>query len=123
MRTEVHRALALTLDQLATPEGMPSVAGEVARHAERGGEPALACRAALQASEAAMQRFAFAEALAWLDLAAGVATGSEQVAEVNRRTADVLEVAGWSEVPASVARAVPVTREIAREDMDLPVKG
>ena len=122
-RTEVHRAMALTLDQLATPEHLGSVAGEVARHAERGGEPAMACRAALQASEAAMQRFAFSEALAWLDLAAGAAIGPQQVAEVNRRTADVLEVAGWSEVPASVARAVPVTREIGGEDLDLPVRG
>jgi hypothetical protein len=115
--------MALTLDQLATPEHLGSVAGEVARHAERGGEPAMACRAALQASEAAMQRFAFSEALAWLDLAAGAAIGPQQVAEVNRRTADVLEVAGWSEVPASVARAVPVTREIGGEDLDLPERG
>ena len=70
-----------------------------------------------------MQRFAFAEALAWLDLAAGASGDADQTAEVNRRTAEVLEVAGWSEVPATLARAIPVTREIVREDLDLPVKG
>ncbi|HEU5042324.1 MAG TPA: AAA family ATPase, partial [Gemmatimonadales bacterium] len=122
-RAEVHRMLAITIERLATPESLRTVAGEVARHADRGGEPALACRAALLASEAAMQRYAFAEALAWLDLAAGSAGSLEQTAEVNRRTADVLEVAGWSEVPATVARAIPVTREIVQEDLDLPVKG
>ena len=122
-RAEVHRMLAITLERLAPPESLRGVAGEIARHADRGGEPGLACRAALLASEAAMQRYAFAEALAWLDLAAGSARDPEQTAEVNRRTADVLEVAGWSEVPAAVSRAIPVTREIVREDLDLPVKG
>ena len=122
-RAEVHRMLAITLERLATPETVRSLAGEIARHADRGGEPALACRAALLASEAAVQRYAFAEALAWLDLAAGAARGPEQAAEVNRRTADVLEVAGWSEVPPAARRALPVTREIVREDLDLPVKG
>ena len=121
-RAEVHRMLAITLERLAAPDSLRVVAGEIARHADRGGEPALACRAALLASEAAMQRYAFAEALAWLDLAAGAASGPEQSAEVNRRTADVLEVAGWSEVPATVARALPVTREIVPDDLDLPVK-
>jgi DNA-binding SARP family transcriptional activator len=122
-RAEVHRMLAITLERLAAPESLRGVAGEIARHADRGGEPGLACRAALLASEAAMQRYAFAEALAWLDLAAGSARDPEQTAEVNRRTADVLEVAGWSEVPAAVSRAIPITREIVREDLDLPVKG
>jgi DNA-binding SARP family transcriptional activator len=121
-RAEVHRMLALTLDRLATPESIRTTAGEIARHADRGGEPALACRAALLASEAAVQRYAFAEALAWLDLAAGSAGGAAQMAEVNRRTADVLEVAGWSEVPAAVRRGLPVTREIVQEDLDLPAK-
>ena len=49
------------------------MAGEIARHADRGGEPALAYRYALQASEAAVERFAYTEALSWLDLAAGAA--------------------------------------------------
>lgn len=114
--------LALTLDRLATPASLRALAGEIARHADRGGEPALACRAALVASEAAVQRYAFAEALAWLDLAAASAGGPEQAAEVNRRTADLLEVAGWSEVPPAVRRGLPVTREIVPEDLDLPAK-
>ena len=120
-RAEVHRMLALTLERLATPESLRTTAGEIARHADRGGEPALACRAALVASDAAVQRYAFAEALAWLDLAAASA-GPEQAAEVNQRTADVLEVAGWSEIPAAVRRGLPVTREIVQEDLDLPSK-
>ncbi|HUF36236.1 MAG TPA: AAA family ATPase [Gemmatimonadales bacterium] len=122
-RAEVHRMLAITLERLASPESMRTTAGEIARHADRGGEIALACRAALVASEAAVQRFAFAEALAWLDLAAAAAGGPEQAAEVNRRTADVLEVAGWSEVPATSRKGPPVTREIVQEDLDLPVRG
>ena len=121
-RAEVHRMLAMTLEHLATPESLGTVAGEIARHAERGGEPALACRAALQASEAAVQRFAFAEALAWLDLAASCAGSPAEAAEVNRRTADVLEVAGWSEVPPGAKQGLPVTREIVGDDLDLPVK-
>lgn len=121
-RAEVHRMLAITLERLATPASMRTVAGEIARHAEKGGEGALACRAALLASEAAVQRFAFAEALAWLDLAAGAAPGPAEVSEVNRRTADVLEVAGWSEVPAAAKGGLPVTREIVQDDLDLPVK-
>lgn len=120
-RAEVHRILAITLDRLADPGSQRVAAGEIARHADRGGEPALACRAALLASEAAVQRYAFAEALAWLDLAAAAADGSAQ-AEVNRRTADVLEVAGWSEVPATARGGPPATREIVQEDLDLPVK-
>jgi DNA-binding SARP family transcriptional activator len=121
-RAEVHRMLALTLERRAGPNALRTAAGEIARHADRGGEPDLACRAALLASEAAVQRYAFAEALAWLDLASASAGGTEQAAEVNRRTAEVLEVAGWSEVPAAARRGPPVTREIVPEDLDLPVK-
>ena len=53
-----------------------SVSGEIALHADRGGEPALAYRRALMASEAAVHRYAFEEALSWLDLAAGAARGA-----------------------------------------------
>ncbi len=121
-RAEVHRMLALSLERLAAPDSLHAFAGEIARHADRGGEAALACRAALLASEAAVQRYAFAEALAWLDLAAGAAPDPSAAAEVNRRTAAVLERAGWSEVPAGARRGLPVTREIVQEDLDLPVR-
>lgn len=122
-RREVHRAIALSLDRVTPTERLPLIAGEIARHADQGGEPELAYRSALIASEAALERVAFAEALAWLDLAAACAANKSEVDEVNRRTADLLETAGWSEVPAGVARGQPATSEIVAEDLDLPVRG
>jgi DNA-binding SARP family transcriptional activator len=118
-RQEVHRILAVTLEQTAGPSS--AVSGEIARHADRGGEPALAFRFALLASQAAVERFAHAEALSWLDLASGAARGAEQVAEVNRRTAEVLEAAGWREIPHGIRPGGPATREIVKDDMDLSV--
>ncbi|MGH7498425.1 MAG: ATP-binding protein [Gemmatimonadales bacterium] len=120
-RREVHRMVALAL-KLAAPAGdARSSAGEIALHADRGGEPALAYRYALMASEAAVHRYAFEEALSWLDLAAGAAQGADETDAVNRRTADLLEAAGWSAAPER--RPMPVTREIVSEDLDLPVRG
>jgi DNA-binding SARP family transcriptional activator len=119
-RQEVHRALALALERVVTPEDMPHAAGAVARHAERGLERDMAYRYARIASESAVTRYAYAEALSWLDLAAASARGAEQVATVDRLTADVLERAGWSEAPSRAAP--PVTREIASADLDLRVK-
>ena len=121
-RREVHRMLALSLERATPLEQSSAIAGEIARHADRGGEAGLAYRAALAASRAAQERIAFAEALSWLDLAAASASGDEERAEVNRRTADLLETAGWSEVPAGVPRGLPATREIAGEDLDLPAR-
>jgi DNA-binding SARP family transcriptional activator len=122
-RTEVHRALALTLELTLNTAGRARIAGEIARHADRGDEPGLAYRHALQATDAAVERYAYAEALSWLDLAAGAARTPEESADVNRRTADILEVAGWREVPPEVRPGGPATREIVRDDLDLPVKG
>jgi DNA-binding SARP family transcriptional activator len=122
-RREVHRMLALALE-LVTPAGdARNPAGEIARHADRGGETRLAYRFALLASEAAIQRYAFAEALSWLDLAAGAAQAGAQADEVNRLTAEVLEVAGWSEAPPGIRAGGPITREIVGDDLDLPVRG
>jgi DNA-binding SARP family transcriptional activator len=121
-RREVHRMLALSLELVTPPEQTSAVAGEIARHADRGGERGLAYRASLAASQAALERTAFAEALSWLDLAAASASGQAERDEVNRRTADLLETAGWSEVPPGTPRGLPATREIAGEDLDLPVR-
>jgi DNA-binding SARP family transcriptional activator len=120
-RAEVHRILALTLE-LASSGGPGVRAGEIARHADRGGEPALAYRYALIASDAAVERYAYAEALSWLDLAAAASAGQEQAGAVNRRTADVLEMAGWREVPEGIRPGGPATREIVKEDLDLTVQ-
>jgi len=119
-RRELHRAIAVTLEHLAA-EGGAAPPGEIARHAELGGERAMAYRQALKASEAARQRYAHEEALTWLDLAAATAAPGGESDAVNRLTAEVLGVAGWREVPPSVRRPEPAQREIERQDLDLPV--
>ena len=121
-RREVHRALAASLEVVTPAAEVRSVAGEVARHAEQGGDRALAHRSALLASEGALQRFAFAEALSWLDLASAVAADRSETEEVDRRTAALMETAGWSEAPAAHGVRPPVTREIVGEDLDLPLR-
>jgi DNA-binding SARP family transcriptional activator len=121
-RGEVHRALAASLELLTPVSRLPDVAGDIARHAERGGDAALAYRSALLAGEAALRRFAFAEALSWLDLASAVAGSRAESEEVDRRTAALTEAAGWSEVPAGRRGLAPTTREIVGEDLDLPVR-
>jgi len=40
----------------------------------------------------------------------------------NRLTADVLEAAGWSEIPPLTKLGGPITRELEREDFDMPVR-
>jgi DNA-binding SARP family transcriptional activator len=115
---ELHRALAFALQD--APGGDPrEVAGEIAHHANRGGERDIAFRNALLASEAATARYAFDEALSWLDLAAGACGGEEQTKEVNRRTADVLRLAGWTEPPHPVHRPGTPARGFERSDLDL----
>jgi DNA-binding SARP family transcriptional activator len=121
-RREVHRALAASLEVSTLAADLRSVAGEVARHAEQGGDRGLAHRSALLASEGALQRFAFAEALSWLDLASAVAGDRAETEEVDRRTAALMETAGWSEAPAAHGVRPPVTREIVGEDLDLPLR-
>jgi len=120
-RREVHRVIALSLHLLASSEGRPVPPGEVARHAELGGERALAYRYALEACRAAMQHSALEEALSWLDLAATVAGSPDEADAVNRLTAELLSVGGWREIPARGWREEPVGREIQRQDLDLPV--
>jgi DNA-binding SARP family transcriptional activator len=118
---EVNRVLALALELVTPQDQLSVIAGEIARHADRGGEPALAYRFALVASDESARRFAFEEALAWLDLAATSARSKVETDAVNRLTAEVLEMAGWSEAPA--AARTPITRELIPEDLDLPVRG
>ena len=119
-RRELHRMIALALERAGPAGETSAVWGEIALHADRGGEASLAYRYALRASEAAVHRYAFEEALSWLDLAAGAAGDRTQTDAVNRRTADLLEAAGWSAAPAR--RPSPITREIVTEDLDLPVR-
>ncbi|HEY3012899.1 MAG TPA: hypothetical protein VGJ36_09145, partial [Gemmatimonadales bacterium] len=121
-RREVHRTLALALER-AAPQDLREVAREIARHADRGGEAALAYRFALMAGHGAIERYAFAEALSWLDLAATNAREVGEADAVNRLTANVLEAAGWSEAPPAAEGGGPLTRELQQEDFDLPVRG
>ena len=67
-----------------------------------------------------MVRCAFEEAASWLDLAAGVAESGAESDEVNRRTARVLELAGWSEPPPAVRGSAG--QRIGPRDMDLDEK-
>ena len=121
-RQEIHRSLALALEVALSPEEAADAAGQVALHADRGGERELAYRYALLAAQAATARYAHAEALSWLDLAASSARGAEQSEAVDVLTADVLERAGLSEAPRT-SGPLPVTREIVSEDLDLRVRG
>jgi DNA-binding SARP family transcriptional activator len=121
-RREVHRVLALALERVTPAGELIKVAPELARHADRGGEPALAYRFAVSAAQSAIERFAFAEAMSWLDLAAGNGKGAGEAAAVKQLTASVLEAAGWSEAPPLAKLGSAITRELDRDDFDLPVK-
>jgi DNA-binding SARP family transcriptional activator len=124
-RREVHRALALALE-LVLPKGRPpdgSTSGEIARHAEQAGDRPMAYRYALLASESSAQRSAYDEALSWLDLASGAAETPGESEVVDRITAQILEQAGWHEMPAVRAplTASPVGG-VGRSDLDLPTR-
>ena len=118
-RRELHRALALSLVTITAAVGAGELAGDIARHAERSGEQALAYQYALRASEAATARYAFEEALSWLDLASGIAGEGPEADQVNRRTVEVLRLAGWSEPPPLAARRPASGGAIERRDLDL----
>lgn len=122
-RRELHRAIALALITIAGSGDIGEQAGEIARHADRGGEGAAAYRYALIASDAAAGGYAFEEALSWLDVAAAAASGAPEADEVNRRTARVLALAGWSEREAKrPSRGSGTRRGIDRRDVDLEIR-
>ena len=121
-RQETHRSLALALEAALTAEELKDAAAQVARHADRGGERVLGYRYALLCAQAAADRYAYAEALFWLDLAASSAPGPGQSEAVDALTAEVLERAGLSEAPRP-SGPMPITREIVSEDLDLRVRG
>jgi hypothetical protein len=104
-KRELHWMLAEALERATAPQELGR-AGEIARHADLGGEPARAYRQALLASEEALQRHAYDESLSWLDLAASRAQPGPETDLVNRLTADVMERAGSPE-------ALPGSREMA----------
>jgi DNA-binding SARP family transcriptional activator len=102
-RREVHRALALALELVRASSPGENADAEIARHADQAGERAMAYKYAISASEACARRYAFEEALSWLDLAAGAAGGAAESGVVDRITARLLEVARESQpAPATV---------------------
>jgi DNA-binding SARP family transcriptional activator len=138
-RRELHWILADALERATLPHEA-GMAGEIARHADLGGEPALAYRQALLASDEAIQRHSYSEALSWLDLAASRAQPGSETDLVNRLTADVMERAGSLDAPSDTRQpallgnlvgwtheedghppTTPTDREAVTEDLDLQV--
>ena len=101
-RREVHRGLALALEVVAAAGGSVMDPAAIARHAEQGGERAMAYRYAMQAAAVSEERFAYDEALTWLDFAAGSASGAADADAVNQTTARLLASSGGEfPVPSS----------------------
>jgi len=118
-RREVHRGLALALEVSAN--GAVSDPGEVARHAEQGGERAMTYRYAMLAAAECEARFAYAEALGWLDMAAASSGGAADTDAVNVITARMLDAAGGHDPPRLQRQSGQVGR-LAVSDFDLPAR-
>ncbi len=116
---EVHRAIALALDSLARSGRPGAAAGEIARHAVRGNEPALAYERGMEAAGEAHGGGRYEEALSWLDLAGRVAASRREMGAVEELTSRVLASAGWSEVPRQLKQVGTPARGFARKDLDL----
>jgi DNA-binding SARP family transcriptional activator len=101
-KREVHRGLALAMELVGSERSDRADPGEIARHAEQAGERAMAYRFAMQAVDACERRFAFDDALGWLDFAAGVASTPAEADAVNRATARQLEISDRRESPPAV---------------------
>lgn len=120
-KREVHRALAHALQLVGAAEGENADAGEVARHAEQAGERAMGYRYAMQAAESCERRFAFDDALGWLDFASGVATSTTEGDLVNRATARLLELSDRRDV-SRVRLPDGLSGRMAAADLDLTAR-
>jgi predicted ATPase len=123
-RREVHRALAYALE-MVLPTGAKvagTQAAEIASQADHAGDRPMAYRYALLASEGASARCAYDEALSWLDLACSSSGNAEEADDVGRRTARILELAGWHEAPAVRTRTTLTMRPVQQDDLDLPLR-
>ena len=117
-RREVHRSLAQALETTIPAGGEAADPGEIARHAEHAGERAMTYRYAMLAAASCENRFAYDEALSWLDLAAAAAGNATDTDAVDRTTARVLESAGLQTPPRIEVAAVQAGR-LAPADFDL----
>ena len=115
-RREVHRGLALALEVAAGDTVRDP--GEVARHAEQGGERAMTYRYAMLAAAECESRFAYEEALGWLDVASASSGSAADTDAVNVVTARLLDTAGWREPPRLERPGVQAGR-LAASDFDL----
>ena len=118
-RREVHRMIALALTEAAASVGRVANPGTVARHAEAGGETAMAHRYALLASERSAAQGTWDDALVWLDLAASCAATPSDTSVVNEAAALLLERAGWPSRTARLDASPAPPRSIGRADVDL----
>ena len=118
---ETHRALALALEVLlSSSASSDETVGDIARHAEQGGDRAMAYRYALLAADACGRRSAFEEAFAWLDLATTCAKTAEETQIVGRHAARILAEAGWREAPRVDCLSGHAAARVDLADLDLP---
>lgn len=113
---EMHRAIAYALEELADPAD----AGDVARHAEQGGERGLAYQAALRTGAAAAAQLVPDDALAWFEFAARVAPTAADAEEANRRAAAVAGADAAKPARARRRTGTPA-HGLTRRDLDLGV--
>ena len=118
-RLELHRALALALKAVTSEDERGEVAGRIATLADQGGEPGWPTYS-IAASEAAATRYAFDEALAWLELAAVTARTAGERDEVSRRSTRLLQTIGWEHRTGGRRPGTPAWG-IWREDLDLRI--
>ena len=117
-RREVHRMIAMAHTDAAVSVGRTPEPGAIARHAEAGGERAMAHRYALLASDASAAQSAWTDAFGWLDLAVACAITADEQRAADQATACVLSLAGLSEVPHR-STTPGATRVISADDVDL----
>ncbi len=110
--------IAMALTEAAASVRRAPEPGTIARHAEAGGEAAMAHQYALLASDASAAQSAWVDALAWLDLAAACAITPDEQRAADQATATVMAMAGLSKPPRRpiTPRA---TRIIGADDLDL----
>ena len=117
-RREVHRMIALALTDAAVSVRREPDAGAIARHAQAGGEPALAYSHALLASDACVAQAAWMDALGWLEIADECASTPSERRAVQEATTSVLALAGLATPPMRTA-TLRATSIVQAEDMDL----
>jgi DNA-binding SARP family transcriptional activator len=118
LRTELHRALSLSIEIVTPAERLTEAAGAIAWHASRAGDATRAHDFALLACQHATGRAAYQEAFSWLGLAARAAPANE--ATLRTQAMALSEHAQWEEMPA-FPPAGDVSFGVEARDVDLRV--